>query len=119
MDTREATIQSAIHDFNAGIYLSQRAAAKAYGLPRSTLQGRLQGATDSATSHQHQQRLTPQQEEFLVEWILEEDARVCPPSHARTREMANRILRMNGDDQPVASSGSHTLSADSHASLQL
>jgi hypothetical protein len=45
--------------------------------------------------------LTPDQEEFLVQWILEEDARAFPPSHARAREMANRILRMNGEAQPV------------------
>ena len=45
--------------------------------------------------------MTLLQEEFLVDWILKEDARACPPSHARAREMANRILRMNGDSQPV------------------
>lgn len=101
MDARELSIQSAIRDFNAGIYPSQRAAAKAYNIPAPTLSARIRGATDSRTSHQHQQRLSPTQEEFLVEWILEEDARACPPSHARAREMANRILRMNGDQQPV------------------
>jgi hypothetical protein len=101
MDTRELAIQSAIRDYNARIYTSQSAAAKAYGIPRGTLRDRLKGATNSATSHQHQQRLTPLQEDFLVDWILEEDARTCPPSHARAREMANRILKMNGDSQPV------------------
>ena len=101
MDAREQAVQLAINDLNAGIYSSQRAAAKAYGIPRSTLQGRLQGATTSALSHQHQQRLTPLQEDFLVNWILEEDARGYPPPHARAREMANRILRINGDNQPI------------------
>ena len=101
MNAREVAIQSAIRDFNAGIYTSQRAAAKAYGIPPPTLSSRIRGATDSRTSHQHQQRLTPLQEEFLADWILEEDARACPPSHARAREMANRILRMNGDKNPV------------------
>jgi hypothetical protein len=101
MDARELAIQSAISDLNTGLYSSQRAAAKAYGIPLSTLHGRLRGATSSALSHQHQQRLTPAQEDFLVDWILDEDARACPPSHARVREMANRILRMNGDSQPI------------------
>ena len=101
MDAREQAVQLAINDLNAGVYASQRAAAKVYGIPRSTLQGRLKGATNSALSHQHQQRLTPLQEDFLVQWILEEDARGYPPPHARTREMANRILRMNSEDQPV------------------
>jgi hypothetical protein len=52
--------------------------------------------------------LTPEQETFLVQWILEEDARAFPPSHARAREMANRILRMNGDHTPV---GKHWMAA--------
>jgi hypothetical protein len=101
MDARETAIQQAIQDLKSGIHTSQNAAAKAYGIPRTTLQDRLKGARDTTTSHQHQQRLTPDQEVFLVEWMLEEDARAYPPSHARAREMANRILRMNGDQNPV------------------
>ena len=101
MDAKEAAIRLAIQDYHAGVYKSQRAAAKAYRVPRTTLQDRLKGATNSTTSHQHQQRLSPEQEKFLVEWILEEDGRACPPSHSRAREMANRILRMNGDQNPV------------------
>ena len=101
MDAREQAIQLAISDLNSGVYSSQRAAAKAYGIPLSTLHGRLRGATNSRRSHQQQQRLAPLQEDFLVDWILDEDSRACPPSHARVREMANRILRMNGDTQPV------------------
>ncbi|KAF2006213.1 hypothetical protein P154DRAFT_255410 [Amniculicola lignicola CBS 123094] len=58
----------------------------------------LSGTTSRRASHQHRQRLTLLQEGFLVDWILEEDARGYPPPHARAREMANRILRVNGDD---------------------
>ncbi|KAG9382284.1 Transposase [Pyrenophora tritici-repentis] len=76
MGDREAAIQAAISDIDAGVFLSQRAAAKG--------------------------------EDFLVQWILEEDARAFPPSHARAREMANRILRMNGDHRPV---GKHWMAA--------
>jgi len=101
MDPREQAISQALSDLSTGIYTSRRAAARAYGVPESTLRNRLGGATSSALSHQHQQRLTPLQEDFLVEWILEEDARGYPPPHARARKMANRILRMNGDTQPV------------------
>ena len=41
--------------------------------------------------------MTPSQEEFLADWIIEEDTRGYPPSHARAREMASRVLRANGD----------------------
>ena len=67
MDNRELAIQSAIQDLNSGVYSSKSAAAKAYDLPRSTLIGRLNGATNYRASHENQQRLTPPQEEFLVE----------------------------------------------------
>jgi phage host-nuclease inhibitor protein Gam len=101
MDPRETAIAQAIADLNAGIHISQRAAAKAYGIPRATLQERLKGRTNRSTCHQHQQRLSPEQEQFLVEWILKEDGRACPPSHARAREMATVILRTNGDLDPL------------------
>ena len=101
MDARENSIQCAIRDLNAGVYKSQRAAARAYGLPRTTLRDRVNGATSRAIAHQNEQRLTPEQEQFLVDWILEEDARGYPPPHARAREMAHQILRINSDLKPV------------------
>ena len=67
MDPRETAIEQAISDLKARIYTSQKAAAKAYGIPRSTLQDRLKGATNMTTSHQHEQRLSPKQEKFIVE----------------------------------------------------
>jgi hypothetical protein len=92
MNTREESIQAAIRDLNAGIFSSQRAAARAYNIPQSTISTRLHGKQNNRDSHVYQQRLTPEQETFLVQWILEEDARAFPLSHARAREMANRIL---------------------------
>ena len=101
MDTRELAIQSAIDDLRAGVFTSQRKAAKAYGIPRSTLQERINGRQPNAIAHSNQQRLTPEQEAFLVDWILDEDSRAQPPSHPRVREMATRILHMNGDYEPL------------------
>jgi hypothetical protein len=97
MPVNEAAIAQAIQDLQSGVHTSLRAAAQAYGVKRSTLQDRVKGTTSIRASHQHQQRLTPLQEEFLVEWILEEAQRGYAPSHARAREMACRILRSNGD----------------------
>ena len=101
MSARENAISQALSDLNSGIQTSQNSVATSYNIPRSTLQERLKGRTNARESHEHQQRLSRNQEEFLVEWILEEDERGFPPSHARTREMAARILRINGDTKPL------------------
>jgi hypothetical protein len=108
MDPREHAIQCAISDYKSGVYTGQRKAAAAYGIPRSLLRSRLEGHTPHTIAHAQQQRLTPEQEGFLVRWILEEDARSQPPSHARVREMATRILQVNGDHDPL---GVHWISS--------
>jgi hypothetical protein len=51
MDPKETAIKLAIQDYHAGVYKSQRAAAKAYGVLRTTLQDRLKGTPNRATSH--------------------------------------------------------------------
>lgn len=98
---REIAIEAAIQGLQDGTFSSQTEAAKAYAIPRSTLVSRLQGVQSHQTAHLHQQRLTSAQEAFLAEWILEEDSYGRPPSHTRAREMAARLLKMNGDTQPL------------------
>ncbi|KAF2477655.1 uncharacterized protein BDR25DRAFT_205859 [Lindgomyces ingoldianus] len=75
MDNLELAIEQPITDYSTSIYKSQRAAAKTYSIPWSTLQVRLKDATNSTISHQHQQRLTPDQDGFSVKWILGEATR--------------------------------------------
>ncbi|KAF2655455.1 hypothetical protein K491DRAFT_598869, partial [Lophiostoma macrostomum CBS 122681] len=41
------------------------------------------------------QRLRPLQRKFLIQWILDEEARGHPPTHTRTHQVASRILLMN------------------------
>ena len=101
MAQREHAIQSALQDLDSGVYTNLTAAARAYDIPRSTLQHRKEGKRNRRVAHLHQQRLTPEQEEFLVEWILDEDRRGDPPSHTRAREMATRVLKINGDIEPL------------------
>lgn len=101
MDPTELAIQSAIRDLETGVHKSQRKAADAHRVARSTLQERLHGRQSHAVAHQSQQRLTPEQEDFLADWILSENAHARPPSRPSVREMATRILRMNGDYEPL------------------
>ena len=74
MAQRESMLQSCIADLNSGVFTSVKQAAAAYGLPRSTLRRRLAGVATRSISHQQYQRLSPEQEDFLVQWILDEDA---------------------------------------------
>ena len=96
MANREESLQQAIQGLQDGVFTAIRAAARAYNVPESTLRDRLRGTKNHVIAAQHQQLLAPSQEEFLAEWILEEAARGFPPSHPRVREMAQRIIRMNG-----------------------
>ncbi|KAI0991362.1 hypothetical protein K3495_g16825 [Podosphaera aphanis] len=75
MNTSDSDIQSAIRAFNDGTFTIQKAAAKAYDVPRSTFRSRLNGSRGQAIAQQHRWRLSFDQEEFLTEWILNEDAR--------------------------------------------
>ena len=101
MADSEHAITSALADYHSNKFKSQNAAADAYGVPRSTFKSRLRGSQSTRISHEHLQRLSHLQEEFLVKWILDEEARGYAPTHARCREMASRILEMNGDHRPL------------------
>ena len=101
MDAYESTIQKALEHIENHPEQSVRSTAAAYNLSEATLRRRRKGATDRHTSHELYQRLSLLQEEFLVDWILEQDQHGYPPSHARAREMAARILLLNGDTAPL------------------
>ena len=101
MPVNEETLSKAIADLENGSFTSQRAAALAYGIPRMTLRNRMDGSKPHRVGHENQQRLTPEQEQFLADWIIEQDMQGFPPSHARAREMAVRVLRANRDHQPL------------------
>lgn len=101
MDPNELAIQSAIGDLRSGVYTSLRKAACAHNVPRSTLQDRLQGRQSHATAHQHQQRLTPEQEDFIADWILDRDSRDQTASRTQIRELVTQILCMKGEYEPL------------------
>ncbi|TIA33351.1 hypothetical protein D6C78_07615 [Aureobasidium pullulans] len=98
MAQREAQIALALAAIRIGEAKSIRAAQRAYAVPESTLRARLAGTTNRRTAHQYRKRLSVRQ---VVDWILEQDTQGFTPSHARTREMATRILRMNVVGRPI------------------
>ena len=71
---------------------SVRAEAIAFGILRSTLHDRLDRASDQTTAKQTTQRLTDEQERYLVVCIKELETQRNDPSRAMVRETASEIL---------------------------
>ena len=83
---------------------SLRKAALEWGVPRSTLQCRLQGTQPWESAFSQRQRLSPSQESHLVEWVRIQAALGLPPTHQQVRDFADRIVRLRGDIQGVRKS---------------
>ena len=66
VDLHEAVISEALSQIQNG-FRSIRAAADHYNIPKSTLHERLYGHTTHQAGHANQQRLTPEQENWLVD----------------------------------------------------
>jgi len=101
MESRENSIafKLALAAIESGV--SERKAAKEYGISRSTLQSCRAGGVSSRSANLHQQQLSPEQEKALSDWILEQEACGYAPLHARAREMATFILKFSGDTTPL------------------
>ena len=95
----EDDIQQALQSVANG--QSLRKAALEWGVPRSTLQHRLQGTQPWESAFAQRQRLSPSQESHLVEWVRIQAALGLPPTHQQVRDFADRILRLRGDPQGI------------------
>lgn len=51
-------------------------------------------------AHEHEQKLSLDQELKLKEWILVQDS-LAPPTHSRATEFAHRIAKKNGYSEPM------------------
>ena len=98
-DAREQRIQSALSAIQGGQRVVQ--AARDWGLPPRTLYNRLRGATTRRDVKALEQKLSPAQEEILVDWILLEEACGRAPKGFQVRQFAGRILAEGGDDSGV------------------
>ena len=95
----EAEISQALESILNG--QSIKTAAKEWGIPRSTLQRRIQGAQSRASIAASRQKLSPTQESHLVQWVQVQAALGLPPTHQQVREFAERILRLQGGPQTL------------------
>jgi hypothetical protein len=95
----EEDLNSAIQSVANG--QSVKKAAIEWGIPRSTLRTRLNGALPRDQAFSGLQRLSKVQEDYLTQWVLTQAALGLPPTHAQLKEFAGRILRAKGDHQPI------------------
>ena len=79
---------------------SVRAIAEEYGVNYRTLYRRYEGLPDRRVGHAGEQRLTWQQEEKLVKWVLSLERQGFAPTHTQLREMAVCVVLQN--DEPIS-----------------
>jgi alkylated DNA nucleotide flippase Atl1 len=97
---QEGRILLALDDIKNGRIKSIRAAAKLYGLPRSTLGDRAQGVIARVDTRANSHKLTQLEEDSLVEWIFSIDTRGAAPRRATVREIADILLVARGITPP-------------------
>ena len=84
-------VDDALAAFLAGDYTSLRAAARAFGVPESTVRDRAYGSKTRAEARRSQQLLSAEQEEMLVRWILDLNMYGQALNFAQVRAMASLI----------------------------
>ena len=93
---QEGKIELAIEAIQKKKIPSIAAAARIYGIPRSTLRDRVAGHYPLATTRGHANKMTQLDEDTLTEWILSMEDRGAAPRHAMVRNMANILLAATG-----------------------
>jgi helix-turn-helix, Psq domain/Tc5 transposase DNA-binding domain len=94
MDTssKEAQLNLALQAMKKDPSLTIRRAASIYNVPRTTLARRQTGIASRTDSPPNSIKLTELEEETIVNYILDLDARAYPPRLSEVREMANLLL---------------------------
>ncbi|KAI0997886.1 hypothetical protein K3495_g10303 [Podosphaera aphanis] len=100
MSYSQESLAQALSAYRAGNYRTIRAAADTFSIPYSTLKDHV-NKRHKVSSLADRQRLSSDQEQYLVDWISELVAAKNPPSHALIWEMARKILKAQGDNAPL------------------
>jgi hypothetical protein len=100
LPSKEGQIALALASYQSNTRQSLRALARAYSVPRSTLQTRLQGVRPKSEITSVNQKLHPTEEQSLVQWILDLDRRGFPPQIIDVRRMADNLLAARGQNPP-------------------
>ena len=80
---------------------SMRKVAKQYGIPKSSLHDRVNGKMTRKEEHQRRQKLSPQEELAIVNWLHRLQAWGWSSRIDQVREMAAELLKKKGDTQSL------------------
>jgi hypothetical protein len=94
---QEGRILFALSALKNGEIHSIREAARVFRVPRSTLGDRYRGIQMKAEKHANGLKLSINEEESLVKWILDLAKRGLPPRPSLVRQMANHLLSQRGN----------------------
>jgi hypothetical protein len=86
--------------------LSVRAAAKIYGVSQATLGRRRAGKPARCDITPNSKKLTQPEEEAIIRYIIELNARAFPPRLSSVEDMTNQLLRVR-DAPPVGKLWAH------------
>jgi Tc5 transposase DNA-binding domain len=112
-----SSIELALTDLRNNPEASVRSVARAWNIPHNTLLRRLHGGKDRSHSHDSQMILTPNQEDLLVNWILEQERLGHAPTALRVRELAAEIGHNSGT-KPIISEKWMTRFKQRHPEIQ-
>ena len=95
---KEEALQRAVDEFQQTRNLpsapSQGLLAKKHGVARLTLQARISGRTSKIESAGRQQKIHPDEEQLLVDYLQETARQGFPDTLKRATRRANEILHM-------------------------
>jgi hypothetical protein len=92
-------MQNALADVRNGV--AKGTAAMRHGIPRTTLRNRVSRSQHHKTAHSNMQRLSPEQEKHLANWVLRQEVLNYAPTYAQVRVIATNVLKQAGDDKPL------------------
>ena len=100
-ENQEGRIQLAISSLKNSQIPSVRQAASIFQVPETTLRRRLHGTSTRSEKRANCHKLSQNEEESIVQWILSLDQRGAAPRPAHVQQMANILLANRGQASTI------------------
>ena len=102
---QKARLSLAKKAVKSGKFTSERKAAIAYNVSRSTLQGFLKRDQQGKQLARKTGKLTKLEEKALIQWIINMDTRGAPPRPPIVKDMANILLSQRNQSDTKSTVG--------------